>query len=164
MTKSHRSRRPDPTSHQTIGQRGEELVSEWLQQLGWQVLHQRWRCRWGELDIVAQTPKPTPMIIVVEVKVRNQKSWDNAGLLAITPQKQRKLWQAAELFLAEHEDLADYPYRFDVALVGRKSELKTASMGSKDCDRSGSPVQGIPVPGPQIPKQPVPAEIMPKSF
>ncbi|NER00609.1 MAG: hypothetical protein F6K30_28600 [Cyanothece sp. SIO2G6] len=37
-------------------------------------------------------------------------------------------------------------------------------MGSKDCDRSGSPVQGIPVPGPQIPKQPVPAEIMPKSF
>lgn len=122
MTEPYPPRRPHLASRQTIGQRGEELVSHWLQQLGWHILYQRWRCRWGELDIVARTPEPTSMLIVVEVKVRNRGNWDKAGLLSITPQKQRKLLQATELFLAEHEALVDYPCRFDIALVQRASK------------------------------------------
>jgi putative endonuclease len=119
MTKSGSSPRQD-TPRQTIGQWGEDFISQWLQQLGWQIVAQRWRCRWGELDIVAQTLPPNPMLIVVEVKVRNRANWDHTGLLAITPQKQRKLLQATELFLSEHGELADYPCRFDVALVQRQ--------------------------------------------
>ena len=40
-----------------IGAKGEELVAKWLQSTGWIILHQRWSCRWGEIDIVALQQK-----------------------------------------------------------------------------------------------------------
>ena len=37
-----------------IGELGEQLVAEWLQTQGWVILHHRWRCRWGEIDLIAR--------------------------------------------------------------------------------------------------------------
>ena len=132
-----------PRSHYLdIGVLGEEIVAQWLQSKGWIILHRRWRCRWGELDLVARldsryetaggvegaegvgllgiNPKfkiELPLLAFVEVKTRSKGSWDAGGLLAITPQKQAKLWQAAQCFLTTYPDFADYSCRFDVALV-----------------------------------------------
>ncbi|HCF27932.1 MAG TPA: YraN family protein [Cyanobacteria bacterium UBA11049] len=125
-----------------IGVLGEDIVAQWLQSTGWTILHRRWRCRWGELDLVARldphyetaggsegsegawllgrNPKSKielPLLAFVEVKTRSKNNWDVGGLLAITPQKQAKLWQAAQCFLTAYPDFADYPCRFDVALV-----------------------------------------------
>lgn len=43
-----------PSSPADIGILGENFVADWLQAQGWTILHRRWRCRWGELDIIAQ--------------------------------------------------------------------------------------------------------------
>lgn len=116
---------------QTIGFLAEDLVAQWLIGQGWEILQRRWHCRWGELDLVARgaiasIPKTTsknaplqsqPVLAFVEVKARGRGNWDANGLLAITPKKQAKLWQAAQLFLAEQPELAELPCRFDVALV-----------------------------------------------
>jgi putative endonuclease len=113
IAKQSSADRAKQTALQT-GQVAESFVAHWLTLQGWTVLHQRWHCRYGELDIIA-TQSDT--LAFVEVKARSKGNWDENGLLSVTPQKQAKLWQAAQLFLAEHPHLADLPCRFDVALL-----------------------------------------------
>jgi putative endonuclease len=91
-----------PSNYLDIGLLGEELVIQWLQSTGWVILHHRWRCRWGEIDIIARLepqkksdkyPLPShsfPMLVFVEVKTRSRGNWDLGGLLSITQQKQAK--------------------------------------------------------------------------
>ncbi|MDJ1180138.1 YraN family protein [Roseofilum sp. BLCC_M91] len=96
------------------GLQGEEVVAQWLQQQGARILHRRWRCRWGELDLVVQWGEE---LVFVEVKTRSAGNWDGNGLLALSSQKQAKLRSAAEFFLGESPQWCEAGCRFDVALV-----------------------------------------------
>ncbi len=162
-----------------IGELGEQLVAAWLRTQGWKILHHRWHCRWGEIDLIACSGKqerenarlgeqknftpspprpltPTPLLAFVEVKTRSRGNWDAGGLLAITPTKQAKLWQTAELFLAERPDLATMPCRFDVALVtcqricGRSHRNDTSAIDQTIPVASVQLGQPVLVPGYQL--------------
>ncbi|MGF1588889.1 MAG: YraN family protein [Pleurocapsa sp.] len=99
-----------------IGTLGEQLIGQWLQLQNYELLQQNWRCRWGEIDLIAQD-KINSAIAFVEVKTRSHHNWDEDGLLAINSIKQHKILQTAALYLAKYPQLADLPCRFDVALV-----------------------------------------------
>ncbi|PSB26589.1 YraN family protein [Stenomitos frigidus] len=127
------------------GALGEALVAQWLRDRGWLVLHQRWHCRWGELDLVVGQPSPQqptqPIALAfVEVKTRSRGNWDCDGALAITTRKRAKLWKTAQLFLAKHPAWADLPCQFDVALV---------------CCRPIAPRKALPPQGEATPLDPV---------
>ncbi|HHP7243191.1 MAG TPA: YraN family protein [Elainellaceae cyanobacterium] len=133
-------KRPKPD----IGRLGEDWVAQWLACRGWAILQRRWRCRWGELDLIAQSSESeSPLTIFVEVKVRSRGNWDANGLFSITPQKQAKLWRAAQLFLVAHPEFEQSPCRFDVALVsckpcstkeGYQFSLQRYISGAFECD------------------------------
>ena len=111
---------PSDSRHLDLGLRAEQQVGLWLSEAGWELLHHRWHCRWGELDWVAIAPAAEAQprsLVFVEVKARSRGNWDADGLLALNARKQAKLWQAAELFLAEFPELAELPCRFDLVLV-----------------------------------------------
>jgi putative endonuclease len=103
-----------------IGTLGEQLVGRWLQLDNYELLEYNWRCRWGELDLIAQD-RISGAIAFIEVKTRSAYNWDADGLLALNAAKQQKLIKTASLFLSKHPSLAELPCRFDVALVSYQS-------------------------------------------
>lgn len=95
-----------------LGNRGEAEVARYLRKKGYTLLASQWRCRFGELDLVARDRKGT--ICFVEVKLRTGTAY---GLPreAVDRRKQERLRTAAALYLSTHE--IDAPARFDVAEV-----------------------------------------------
>lgn len=107
---------PVPKKH--IGDRGEEAIVTYLIEQGWQIVARQWRCRWGEIDVVAMHPQEQ-ILAFIEVKTRQRDNWDGDGSLAITPTKQERLVHSAQAFLADHSQWQNWQCRFDVALVRR---------------------------------------------
>lgn len=113
-----------------IGTLGEQLIARWLQLNNYELVEYNWRCRWGEIDLIAQE-RTSEAIAFVEVKTRSAHNWDADGLLAINASKQQKLIQTASLFLSKHPSLAEFPCHFDVGLVSYQS-CKLAKNANSD--------------------------------
>jgi putative endonuclease len=84
-----------------IGALGERLAADHLIGLGLRILARNWRCRYGELDVIAVDPVADTAIFV-EVKTR---TGDGFGGLAqaVTPQKARRLRRLAGIWLAAQD-------------------------------------------------------------
>ena len=76
-----------------IGAFGEQLAVDHLSGLGLQVLARNWRCRYGELDVIAADPHPDT-VVFVEVKTRTSDRFGGVEQ-AVTPQKVRRLRRLA---------------------------------------------------------------------
>lgn len=95
------------------GDRGEAAAACFLRQRGYRILATQWRCRFGELDLVARDR--AGVICFVEVKLRS------AGAIAtprefVDHRKQGRLRRTAALYL-NYRGWSDAPARFDVAEV-----------------------------------------------
>ena len=95
------------------GDRGEDAVAEALERRGYRILERQYRCRWGEIDLIAWAPEG--VLCFVEVKSRTGTEF-SAPREAVTPAKQRKLRDAASWYLKQ-TGWDDCPCRFDVAEV-----------------------------------------------
>ena len=81
-----------------IGALGEQLATDHLAGLGLRILGRNWRCRYGELDVIA-ADLATNTVVFVEVKTR---TGDGFGGLAqaVTEQKAQRLRRLAAMWLA----------------------------------------------------------------
>jgi putative endonuclease len=89
-------------SKKQIGVRGEDLACAELERQGIQILERNWRCRLGEIDIVAAESGAAGLTLVFcEVKCRSGLGFGHP-LEAITYTKMRTLRQLAALWMREH--------------------------------------------------------------
>jgi putative endonuclease len=80
-----------------LGQHGEQLAAEFLVRAGLEVLGRNWRCKDGEIDIVALDRRT---LVICEVKTRSGIGF-GTPLEAITRQKARRLRRLAALWTAQ---------------------------------------------------------------
>ena len=102
-----------------LGQWGEEQVAKKLLRNGWTIVARNFRCRFGELDLVA---KNETFLAFVEVKLRKDVRFGSA-CEAVTLSKQRKLRAAAQYYLMGHP--THLQPRFDVAEVYAPQGVRT---------------------------------------
>ena len=93
------------------GDWGEALAAEYLEARGCRIVEREWRCRLGEIDLIAEQEGT---ILFVEVKLRTNLRYGMPREY-VTAKKQEKLRAAALLYLSMHG--LDVPARFDVAEV-----------------------------------------------
>lgn len=86
-------------SRAEVGALGEQLAAEHLQSLGLTVIARNWRCRWGELDVIASDGGT---VVFVEVKTRRSDRFGGVEE-AVTPEKLRRLRRLAGVWLAEQD-------------------------------------------------------------
>jgi putative endonuclease len=114
------SGRPDraaparPAYRQRLGALGEQRTVAWYEAAGYRVVARNWRCRDGEIDLVALG---ADVVVFCEVKTRTSDRFGSPAE-AVTPLKQRRLRSLAVQFLREHPQPVG-TMRFDVASVGR---------------------------------------------
>ena len=96
----------------TLGTQGEELARTYLIRQEYTILHRNWRCKWGEIDLVARDGKT---IVFIEVKTRKS---DRLGspLEAVDRRKQERLRVLALHYINSTGQSAP-SYRFDVVGV-----------------------------------------------
>lgn len=94
-----------------LGYQGESLVARYLQQQGFEIVHQNFYTRFGEIDIIARQQN---LIIFVEVKTRTHHYFNLSEV--ITRAKQRSIIKTAEHYIVQQKYRA-HSFRFDVALI-----------------------------------------------
>ncbi len=104
MNENDRNRR-------ALGSRYEDITVEWLKRQGFHILARNYRCRSGEIDIIA---REDTTLAFIEVKYRGNFSFGYSEE-AVNRYKQQKIRRVAEYYLTSHPWEAETNCRFDVA-------------------------------------------------
>ena len=91
------------------GAKYEQAAGFYLEQLGYEIIEYNYRCRFGEIDIIA---KDGSYLVFCEVKYRSCKG-KGSPLEAVGAGKQRTIFRCAMFYLTEHH-MGNVPCRFDV--------------------------------------------------
>ena len=96
-------------AHNDLGQKGEDMAAEYLQQEGYCVLERNWKNQGRkELDIIATKDD---VVVFVEVKTRRVGS-ATAPLSAVNARKQHRICLAADSYIKANR--IDFRCRFDI--------------------------------------------------
>ena len=103
-----------------LGRWGEQLAADHLAAAGLEVLARNWRCREGELDVVAREADGT--VVFVEVKTRSGTAFGTPAE-AVTRAKAVRIRGLACRWLLDHP-AGGVPLRFDVVEVVRRRDAR----------------------------------------
>jgi putative endonuclease len=97
------------------GAAAEERAARLMQAAGFTIVARNFRCRAGELDIVARRG---PLLVVAEVRLRSSGLFGGAAA-SVNAAKRRRIVRAARYLIAQQPQLAALAVRFDVLACDR---------------------------------------------
>jgi len=100
-------------NRRAVGTVYEKLAGAYLEQQGYEILECNFRCRMGEIDIIA---KDGEYLVFVEVKYRSSER-TGSPLEAVDVRKQRVISKVASYYCLTHGHSEGKPCRFDVVAV-----------------------------------------------
>lgn len=100
---------------QKIGKDAEQDALTFIQQQGLKLVTANYRCRAGEIDLIARDLKT---LVFIEVRARSHQQWGGASA-SVDQRKQRKIIKTAAHFLSSHSAYRNTPCRFDVIAFER---------------------------------------------
>lgn len=104
-------------SRHATGARAEQHAADYLTAKGYHILSRNWRCRSGELDIVASS---NGIVVIVEVRSRRDGSGGRFGhpLESVERRKQAQVRRTAAVYLQQAGSSGlNVSIRFDVISV-----------------------------------------------
>lgn len=99
---------------------GEAQAAEYLRKKHYEIVAANYRCRFGEIDLIAKNRK---FLVFVEVKLRKSASFAAAREF-VNRQKQDRIRMTASIYLSQNE--TDLQPRFDVIEVYAPEGTATA--------------------------------------
>jgi putative endonuclease len=101
-----------PPEKKEIGQKGENLAVDYLQNAGYMVLERNYRCKLGEIDIIA---RDNDTLVFIEVRTRSSLAF---GLPqeSINRRKRHQISKVALEYMIRRK-LKNIPARFDVVAI-----------------------------------------------
>lgn len=100
-----------------LGEQKEQLAAEFLKNQGLQIIHMNFRCKIGEIDIIA---KEKECLVFCEVKYRKNEEYGHP-LDAVNSKKQHKIIQTARYYMLTNNISENSEIRFDVVgILGDK--------------------------------------------
>ena len=103
---------PKTLSRTGLGATGEELAISYLKKLGYRIVERNFRCKLGEIDVVAYDGNT---LVFVEVRTKKSSHF-GSPVSSVSYQKQRKLISLAKFYIKKHK-LFNRSARFDVVGV-----------------------------------------------
>ncbi len=93
------------------GQQAEQLAADYLIGLGYEILVRNWRCRTGELDLIAWQDN---VLVIVEVRSRSKRGGVfGTPAESVTPRKIKQVRDTAAVYM-HHTSRNNAPVRFDM--------------------------------------------------
>lgn len=103
-----------------IGAQYEQTACDYLKTKGYRIAERNYRCKAGEIDIIAWDGK---ILVFIEVKYRKNLKM-GSPLEAVDKRKQTTIRRVAAYYLYEKRLSFEMPVRFDVVgILGEKIEL-----------------------------------------
>jgi len=107
-------------SSQQLGRLGEKTATGFLIEKGYRILQKNYRCKIGEIDIIAVQNE---YIVFVEVKSRFLGKDRINPLISVTKAKQKRIRTIGSLYLAQNNIIHQQP-RFDVIAITFESNTR----------------------------------------
>ena len=115
-------------NRRTVGGEYEKRAGDYLIQQGYRILEYNFRCRSGEIDIIAEEGNS---LVFAEVKYRRTAACGNP-LEAVGKRKQQSISRTAAYYCLSHGYGTDTPCRFDVIAVLGEERLNIAGKGESE--------------------------------